>query len=75
MISTLLASKRGADNELQVETLGIWSRHMDIPFNGEQTDHNSEAFQQHHSNSWKPINTNRFELQLLLNEARENKAV
>lgn len=75
MISTLPVCKQRADNEREVERLGIWSKHMDIFVNGEQTDHNSAAFRQHLSNSWKPINTNCFKLQLLLNEVREDKAV
>lgn len=66
MISTLPARKRRADNERVVKAPGIWSKHMDISVNGEHTDHNPEAFRQCLSNSWKPINTNCFELQLLL---------
>lgn len=74
-ISTLPARKWRADNERVVEILGIWSRHMGISVNGEQTDHNPAAFWQRLSNSWKPINTNCFELQLLLNEVREDKVM
>lgn len=48
---------------------------MDIFVNGEQTDHNFADFRQHLSNSWKPINTNCFELQLLFNEVREDKVI
>lgn len=75
MISTLPARKRRADNERVVETLGIWSKHMDIPVNGEQTDHNFAVFRQCLSNSWNPINTDCFDLQLLLNEVREDKVM
>lgn len=57
MVSALPARKRRADNELEVETLGIWSKHMDISINGEQTTHNSAAFRQCHTNSWNPIIT------------------
>lgn len=41
MISSLPACKQRADNEREVETLGIWSKHMEISVNGEETDHNS----------------------------------
>lgn len=75
MISTLPGRKRRADNESVEETLGIWSPHMDISVNGEQTDHNSAAFRQWLSNSWNPINANCFELQLLLNEVRKDKVM
>lgn len=73
MICTLPVCKRRTDNEREVGRLGIWSQHMDMVVNGEQTDHHSAAFRQHLSNSWKPINTNCFELQLLLNGVREDK--
>lgn len=75
MICSVPARKRRADNERVVETLGIWSKHMDTSVNGEQTDHNSAAFRQCLSNSWNPINTNCFELQVLLNEVREDKVM
>lgn len=77
MISTLPAHKQRADNEWEVglETLGIWSKHMDISVNGEQTDHNSAAFRQCLSNSWNPIITDCFEWQLLLNNIREVKVM
>lgn len=75
MTSTLPVRKHRADNEREVGWLGIWSQHMDVFVNGEQTDHNFAAFRQHLSNSWKPINTNCFELQLLFNEVREDKVI
>lgn len=46
MIFTLPAHKHRSDNERVVKALGIWSKHMEITLNGEQTDHNSAAFQQ-----------------------------
>ena len=76
MISTLPAHKRRADNERVVEAPGIWSKHMDISVNGEQTDHNPAAFfRQCLNNSWKPINTNCFEHQRLLNEVKEDQVM
>lgn len=68
MVTTLPDHKQRADNERETETLGIWSRHMDVSVNGEQTDHNSAAFGRRLGNSWNTIITSCFHLQLLMAE-------